>query len=152
MSLPLPVGQSFMMHAPLDMGLLLRFPRHGAELNHGRTASKAWKVRLASTAGLPRDPEAQQKMKFLEILKLPGGWNRILGSFTPCKILALMTPQMRSPTYIMEWVSVAFQTVFPANKTLLKDWNKPEPENCGLVMERDANGTIVDAHFSSDNE
>ncbi|KAJ7839171.1 hypothetical protein B0H13DRAFT_2366962 [Mycena leptocephala] len=83
----LPVGQSFLMHAPLGMDLLrLRsntprafrstlldasqaFPRHGAALNHGRTASKAWKVRLASTAGLPLNPEAQQKMKVLEILK-----------------------------------------------------------------------------------
>ncbi|KAJ7938488.1 hypothetical protein B0H13DRAFT_1851440 [Mycena leptocephala] len=49
------------------------FPRHGAALNHGRTASNAWKVRLTSTAGLPLDPEAQQKMKVLEILK-PAWW------------------------------------------------------------------------------
>jgi hypothetical protein len=44
-------------------------------------------------------------------------------------------------------------SIRPANKTLLKDWNKyPEPEDCGLVVERDANGTIFDAHFSSGNE
>ncbi|KAJ7645767.1 hypothetical protein B0H17DRAFT_1148309 [Mycena rosella] len=41
----------------------------------------------------------------------------------------------------------------PANKNLLKDWNKyPEPDDCGLVVERDGNGTIVNAHFSSGDE
>ncbi|KAJ7903014.1 hypothetical protein B0H13DRAFT_2274881 [Mycena leptocephala] len=99
-------------------------------------SNDAWKVRLASAAGLTLDPEAQHKMKALEILK----------------------PAWRSESYAPYNFGISPQwwsenSIRPANKTLLKDWNKyPEPEDCGLVMERDANGTIVDAHFSSGNE
>jgi hypothetical protein len=52
-----------------------------------------------------------------------------------------------------QWWSENWQQTRPANKTLLRDWNKyPEPDGCGLVVERDDNGTIVDGHFSSGDE
>ncbi|KAJ7839183.1 hypothetical protein B0H13DRAFT_2677256 [Mycena leptocephala] len=95
------------------------FPRHGAALNHGRTASKAWKVRLASTAGLPLDSEAQQKMKVLEILK---------------------------PAWRLE----SYSRLIHAMQDFGVDDTSAEESN--IYHRRDANGTIVDPHFSSGNE
>ncbi|KAJ7926501.1 hypothetical protein B0H13DRAFT_1862131 [Mycena leptocephala] len=90
MSPPLPVGQSFLMHAPLDMGLVLRlhsntprafrstsldtsqaFPRHGAALNHGRTASQpVYDPSLVTTPtpnryNIPSRPPAAARPQFV---------------------------------------------------------------------------------------
>lgn len=41
----------------------------------------------------------------------------------------------------------------PATRKILKDWGKwPEPANCGLILERDDNGELVNVYYTSHAE
>ncbi|KAJ7789017.1 hypothetical protein B0H14DRAFT_3892136 [Mycena olivaceomarginata] len=130
----------------------------------------AWKVRLAAAANLPLDPAAQKKMEILELL-VPA-WrseaysslihdleNFCLDGTSPTQELNLKytrvgldRPSDRIPRYApydfgisMEWWK---ENNVPANKTVLKGWTKwPEPDESGLILERDATGAIVGASY-----
>ncbi|KAJ7934844.1 hypothetical protein B0H13DRAFT_1591307, partial [Mycena leptocephala] len=138
-------------------------------------SKEAWKVRLASAAGLPLDPEAQQKTKILEILTpawRSESYSRLIHAMQDFGVddassaeesniyhrVGVGRASNRLPRYAPYDFGISPQwwsenSKHPANKTLLKDWTKyPEPDGCGLVVERDANGTIVDAHFPSVDE
>jgi Zn ribbon nucleic-acid-binding protein len=46
----------------------------------------------------------------------------------------------------MEWWK---ENNVPANKTVLKGWNKwPKPDDSGLILEQDATGVIVGASYA----
>ncbi|KAJ7933258.1 hypothetical protein B0H13DRAFT_2306937 [Mycena leptocephala] len=110
-----------------------------------------WKVRMASQAVLPLDPDSQKQMKILEILTpawRSGSYSRLIRAMEE---FVVDDSSLVEDSYIYHRVGVARVQV--VSRTVFLDWNKyPEPDDCGLVLERDENGTIVNAHFSSGNE
>ncbi|KAJ7300683.1 hypothetical protein DFH08DRAFT_946357 [Mycena albidolilacea] len=131
----------------------------------------AWKVRLAAAANLPLDPAAQKKMEMLELL-VPA-WrseayshlihdleNFRLDGTSPIQELNLKYVRVgldRSSDHIPRYAPYDFgismewwkENNVPANKTVLKGWNKwPQPDDSGLILERDATGVIVGASYA----
>ncbi|KAJ7698201.1 hypothetical protein B0H14DRAFT_3654909 [Mycena olivaceomarginata] len=123
----------------------------------------AWKVRLAAAANLPLDPAAQKKMEMLELL-VPA-WrseaysslihdleNFRLDGTSPTQELNLKytrvgldRPSDRIPRYAPYDFGISMEWWKENN---LKGWTKwPEPDESGLILERDATGAIVGASY-----
>ncbi|KAJ7131016.1 hypothetical protein C8R44DRAFT_871559 [Mycena epipterygia] len=146
--------------------------------DHSGESKEAWKVRLAAAGNLPLDPNAQQKLQLLEIL-VPSWRSDAYSDFiheleqfrldgdgvSPADVLNLKydrvgvgRPSDRIPRYSPYDFGVSTQWLkengnVPANKNILKDWGKwPEPANCGLILERDDDGEIVNVYYTSRTE
>ncbi|KAJ7609569.1 hypothetical protein DFH06DRAFT_1308864 [Mycena polygramma] len=137
--------------------------------------NEAWKVRLSSAAGLPLDPGAQKNIKILEILApawRSESYTRLIHAMQEFGVDDSSTAEESNAIYHRVGMGRASGRIpryspynfgispewwrensnRPANKKLLKDWYQyPEPDGCGLTVERDAVGSIVAAHFTPVN-
>ncbi|KAJ7677132.1 hypothetical protein DFH06DRAFT_619008 [Mycena polygramma] len=143
---------------------------------------EAWKVRLASKAGLPLTPDFLRKIHILEILTpawRSDSYSRLIHAMSDSNAAESSAIQDPTEEPAGEESRIVYHRVGvgrcsdripryapydfgmsqqwwrqngkrPANKKILRDWNKyPEPDNCGLVIERNADGDIVDARLST---
>ncbi|KAJ6462693.1 hypothetical protein C8R47DRAFT_1327177 [Mycena vitilis] len=148
---------------------------------------EAWKVRLASKAGLSLDPQSLKKIHILEMLTpawRSDSYSRLLHAMQNSDSNAAESSAAQEPTeepageesrivYSRVGVGRISERIpryapynfgislqwwqengkHPANKKLLRDWTKySEPENCGLVIERDADGDIIDTRLTIADE
>ncbi|KAK6996272.1 hypothetical protein R3P38DRAFT_3287809 [Favolaschia claudopus] len=124
-----------------------------------------WKERLAEAAGLPTAPESLAKFQFFEVVVPDWHASWCSDLIHDMEAFAGLTKNLkyhrveagrafdRIPRFAPfnfaiapEWW--AANGKLPANKKLLKEWMEwPEPEDCGLIFERDEGGQIIQMSY-----
>ncbi|KAK7035159.1 hypothetical protein R3P38DRAFT_3494020 [Favolaschia claudopus] len=124
-----------------------------------------WKERLAGAAGLPTAPESLAKFQFFEVVVPDWHASWCSDLIHDMEAFAGLTKNLkyhrveagrafdRIPRFAPfnfaiapEWL--AANGKLPANKKLLKEWMEwPEPEDCGLIFERDEGGQIIQMSY-----